>query len=108
MRHRSIQLWLAALISVILVGTGSPAWAGNRAQHAERHPHFRFGVVEAYYRPGDALDLGVGWERIIFEWARFQPNGPDEYRTEAGRSPTGRARGGWVAEEYTAVGVRYP
>ncbi len=40
-----------------------------------------FGIVEAYYRPGDARDLGVGWERIIFEWRMFQPNGPDDFYT---------------------------
>lgn len=42
----------------------------------------RFGVVEAYYRPADARALGVGWERIIFEWAQFQPNGPDEFNLD--------------------------
>ncbi len=43
----------------------------------------RFGVVEAYYRPADARDLGVGWERIIFEWRAFQPNHPGEFNTSA-------------------------
>lgn len=82
-RHTIRHGFLAVLIGALLVGAGSAARAGWPGQHADRHPHYRFGVVEAYYRPGDALDLGVGWERIIFEWAAFQPNGPDEYRTEA-------------------------
>ncbi|MBN2304645.1 MAG: hypothetical protein JXQ72_09225 [Anaerolineae bacterium] len=38
-----------------------------------------FGVVEAYFRPQDARDLGVSWERIVFEWPTFQPTGPDEF-----------------------------
>ena len=42
-----------------------------------------FGVVEAYYRPGDARDLRAGWERIIFEWPRFQPDGPHQYNLDA-------------------------
>jgi hypothetical protein len=43
----------------------------------------RFGVVEAFYRPDDARALGVGWERIIFEWAQFQPDGPGDFNTDA-------------------------
>ncbi len=43
----------------------------------------RFGVVEAYYRPEDARALDVGWDRIIFEWAQFQPDGPDDFNTSA-------------------------
>jgi hypothetical protein len=43
----------------------------------------RFGVVEAYHRPDDARALGVGWERIVFEWAQFQPDGPDDFNTAA-------------------------
>ncbi|MBN1966536.1 MAG: hypothetical protein JW910_17930 [Anaerolineae bacterium] len=39
-------------------------------------------MVEAYFRPGDARDLGVGWERIVFDWAQFQPDGPDDFRTD--------------------------
>ncbi len=27
--------------------------------------------------------LGVGWERIIFPWNLFQPNGPDDFNTSA-------------------------
>ncbi|MBI5958521.1 MAG: hypothetical protein HY866_07300 [Chloroflexi bacterium] len=49
--------------------------------HAVQPPS-RFGVVEAYYRPGDALDLNAGWERIIFDWSLFQPNSPDDFITE--------------------------
>ena len=43
----------------------------------------RFGIVEAYYRPDEARELGVGWERIVFDWARFQPEGPDQFEMEA-------------------------
>jgi len=42
-----------------------------------------FGVVEAYYRPEDAVTLGASWDRVIFAWYEFQPNGPDEFITAA-------------------------
>jgi hypothetical protein len=42
-----------------------------------------FGVVEAYYRPQEAAQLGVSWERVIFAWNTFQPNSPDEFETSA-------------------------
>ncbi len=43
----------------------------------------RFGVVEAYYRPDDARALGVDWDRIIFDWAQFQPYSPLQFNTDA-------------------------
>lgn len=41
----------------------------------------RFGIVESYYRPDEAADLGVGWDRIIFEWRYLQPNSPADWDT---------------------------
>lgn len=40
-----------------------------------------FGVIEAMWLPEVACELGVGWERIIFDWAQHQPNGPDDWHT---------------------------
>ncbi len=40
-----------------------------------------FGAVEAYYRPAEAAELGLGWERIVFEWNALQPNGPTDWDT---------------------------
>src|SRR5258708_38293171 len=37
------------------------------------------GAVESYYRPDDAAEAGVSFERIIFEWRYLQPNGPDDW-----------------------------
>jgi hypothetical protein len=42
-----------------------------------------FGIVEAYYQPEEAADLGVTWERMIFAWNEFQPNGPDDFYADA-------------------------
>jgi hypothetical protein len=60
-----------------------PALAGGPDGKPVQPGSARFGVVEAYYRPDDARALGVSWDRIIFEWARFQPNGPDDFDTSA-------------------------
>ncbi|MBE2184828.1 MAG: hypothetical protein IAE89_15470, partial [Anaerolineae bacterium] len=38
-----------------------------------------FGAVEAFWLPDDACEIGLGWERIIFDWAQHQPEGPDDW-----------------------------
>lgn len=40
-----------------------------------------FGIVEGMWFPALTCDLGVGWERIIFDWAQHQPTGPDDWHT---------------------------
>lgn len=40
-----------------------------------------FGVVEAYYRPEEAAELGASWERIIFAWDCFQPRSRRDFVT---------------------------
>lgn len=40
-----------------------------------------FGVVEGMWFPHLACDLGVGWERIIFDWGQHQPTGADDWHT---------------------------
>src|SRR5690606_32174947 len=40
-----------------------------------------FGVVEAFWLPDDACEIGAGWERIIFSWAQHQPTGPEDWHT---------------------------
>ncbi len=40
-----------------------------------------FGVVEGFWMPDEACALGVGWERIIFDWAQIQPTGPGDWNT---------------------------
>lgn len=41
----------------------------------------RFGIVEGFWFPEMTCDLGVGWERIIFDWSQHQPEGPDDWYT---------------------------
>ena len=40
-----------------------------------------FGVVEGFWLPDVVCELHPGWERIIFDWAEHQPNGPDDWYT---------------------------
>ncbi|MFN8420694.1 MAG: hypothetical protein U0528_15845 [Anaerolineae bacterium] len=42
----------------------------------------RIGAVESYYRPEDAVEAGVGWDRIIFEWRYLQPNSARDWKPE--------------------------
>lgn len=41
----------------------------------------RFGIVEGFWFPELTCELGVGWERIIFDWGQHQPNAPDDWHT---------------------------
>lgn len=40
-----------------------------------------FGLVEGIWYPDLTCELGIGWERIIFDWSQHQPNGPDDWFT---------------------------
>ena len=44
-------------------------------------PSNRFGIVEGMWFPDVTCELGVGWERIIFDWSQHQPNNADEWHT---------------------------
>jgi hypothetical protein len=76
--HRAL---VGGVLGVLALGVAGAALAQSDDPRPDPFEPSRFGIVEAYYRPADARDLGVGWERIIFEWAQFQPNGPDEFET---------------------------
>lgn len=53
---------------------------GSFYQAQEPQPS-RFGVIEGFWFPDLTCDLGVGWERIIFDWSQHQPNGPTDWYT---------------------------
>jgi len=99
------------LIGVLLLVQSAAAVPPNWSQPV-------FGVVEGYERPAEALGLGAGWERIIFEWAVFQPEPgvfntgapPVEYANIAlggGRQVVGLVKGtpGWAAQSGAFGGV---
>ncbi len=77
--------WLKLLLLFLLVGVWvwpetavPPTYASNAQQSAIDS---RFGAVESFWAPGEAAELGVGWERILFYWNEIQPGGPDDWNT---------------------------
>jgi hypothetical protein len=65
---------VVALAMIILLSAGPQA-----AVDALAIPDHRFGAVETYASPDAATELGAGWTRVTFEWARIQPNGTHEW-----------------------------
>lgn len=65
--------WLA----VVTLGLLALLAVGTQAQQRVNP----FGVVEGFWFPEATCALGVGWERIIFDWSQHQPNGPDDWHT---------------------------
>jgi hypothetical protein len=75
--------------------------------------------VESFWAPGEAAELGVGWERILFYWNEIQPTGPNDWNTlhvheewlaEAtaqGRQVTGLLKNTpvWATDGQAAAGV---
>lgn len=53
----------------------------STAQEASPIEDNIFGLVEGFWFPELTCELGVGWERIIFDWSQHQPNGPDDWFT---------------------------
>ncbi|MFN8378609.1 MAG: hypothetical protein U0452_08055 [Anaerolineae bacterium] len=66
----------ALLLALLLIPLGISAQDGVG-------PEPVFGVIEAYYRPEDAVELGASWDRIIFHWDAFQPTGPSDWDASA-------------------------
>lgn len=50
----------------------------SQGQETSAPPNI-FGLVEGVWYPDLTCDLNPGWERLIFDWAAHQPNGPDEW-----------------------------
>jgi len=69
------RLALAALLATVILLTPKP----QATVDAMAIPDQRFGVVEAYANPDAATELGAGWTRVTFEWARIQPGGSHEW-----------------------------
>ncbi|MBL8146501.1 MAG: hypothetical protein JNL34_08950 [Anaerolineae bacterium] len=107
------QAWWVALLALFLLPGLVLAQADERAEEPV------FGVIEAYYRPAEAAELGAAWDRIIFHWDAFQPAGPDDWDTsavpaeylstarEAGRQVVGliKATPPWASDSGTPGGV---
>lgn len=84
--HRALIQVVFGLL-VCALGSGSGRGLAQSAGSGENPPGSTplastpLGVVEGFWRPDDACALGVSWERIIFDWAQHQPDGPDSWNT---------------------------
>ncbi len=75
---------IRTLFILLICCSVSLALASDQTNLAPSSPtNLSFGIVEAYYRPVEAVQLGVSWERVIFAWNFFQPNGPADFDTSA-------------------------
>jgi len=86
-RQRKFALLLALLggllSPLLLVQTPwAEAYLPKHQFQAQEPPSDpRFGVVEAFWDTAAAIEAGVAWERILFQWSQLQPNGPDDWNT---------------------------
>lgn len=76
------RFWHPLALGILAALLALNSWPAA-AQGPKTFDRAHFGVVEAFYRPSDARELGVGWERIIFDWAQFQPDNPRQFETSA-------------------------
>ncbi len=87
-RRRHEFVALLALLGALVLPLGSGTLQGAQAlspftqrEAQEPPPDPRFGVVDAFWDTAAAVEAGVGWERILFQWSQLQPNGPDDWNT---------------------------
>ncbi len=66
------------------IGLVFPTFAPTAAQTPPPTPS-PIGVVGGYWRPEATDQLNIGWDRITFDWSRFQPNGPGDFVADAVR-----------------------
>lgn len=67
------------LIFILMTLFASGLVRAQETVEAPDAPANRFGAVEAFWFPEAACESGIGWERIIFDWAEHQPGGPDDW-----------------------------
>ena len=51
---------------------------------ATRDQTLQMGVVDAYAAPERAADMGVQWQRFMFDWSALQPHAADDWSFVAG------------------------
>lgn len=66
------------LLCVLLMCCFAPITSAQNTPADGANP---FGVVEGMWFPDLTCSLGVGWERIVFDWAQHQPEGADDWYT---------------------------
>lgn len=76
-RSTAVRMWTVAILFAL---SSEPLAAAQ----PDDDPAPRFGIVaEAGTDPALIEVLGVGWVQVPIEWRAFQPDGPDEFDTDA-------------------------
>lgn len=79
------SLFFLLLTGLIALPTGGSYAQGGNPPLEQSAPDDgdvpRFGIVEAFWKPEESAELGVGWDRILFYWNEIQPTGPDDWNT---------------------------
>ncbi len=73
------KLFLRMLIVLCGLWLMMPTMADDELSPAPAPGSHRFGIVEGMWFPDLTCELGVGWERLIFDWSAHQPNSSDEF-----------------------------
>lgn len=72
--------WQTAVVFwLLLLCVPSPLAADVTPTPPPPTPNHQFGVIESTENPAAAAELGVGWTRIIFQWAEVQAGGPESW-----------------------------
>ena len=82
-RSYRVHVAIVALAATIASGALQARTVDAGTGHVSTTLDHRFGVVEAWRQPSDAVDLNVGWERLTMWWKSFQPNGPSDWNSFA-------------------------
>lgn len=61
----------------------------------------RFGIVQAAESTDRAVQAGARWERFVFQWSAYQPNGPSDWSTSDPNLP-GYVRDDLIASQIAA------
>lgn len=69
------------ILIIILLAVGSQSAAPVQPQSDNPPPENVFGIVEGFWLPDVVCELGVGWDRIIFDWSQHQPTATDDWHT---------------------------
>lgn len=81
-RLSGFLLFMIVLISFSAIGNAKrPSTIPPLPAVAQNDPFF--GIVQAIHDPDKAVQAGVRWERLVVWWSNFQPNGPDEWVSDA-------------------------
>ena len=71
------------VLMILLAGCGQALPYVNEplvTSYDNDDPHL-YGIVEGMWLPELTCELGVGWERLIFNWREHQPQSPDDWVT---------------------------